>query len=187
MKVLPTRLKGLVVLEPKVFKDTRGFFLEYFRAEAFAQAGVRGPFVQDNHSRSVQGTLRGFHGQLKKPQGKLVRVATGEIFDVAVDVRPSSPTFGQWEGWTLSEGNFRQMYVPPGFLHGFCVLSPTADVEYKCTEYYDAADEIGLLWNDPEIGVKWPIADPILSEKDKKLPKLADLASKLESYRALVG
>jgi len=186
MKLLTTRLKGLVVLEPGTFKDARGFFLETFRAAEYAKLGVKGPFVQDNHSRSVQGTLRGFHGQLKRPQGKLVRVVTGEILDVALDVRPDSPTFGQWEGFRLSDQNFLQMYLPPGFLHGFCVLSPTADVEYKCTDYYDAADAVGVLWKDPDLKVDWPVKEPLLSDKDGKLPKLADLKEKLGPYRGLL-
>ena len=168
MKIVETHLPGVVVLEPKWFGDNRGFFLETYRDDIFAQAGITANFVQDNHSRSTRGVLRGLHYQLVQPQGKLVRVATGSVFDVAVDVRRGSPTFGDWFGTTLDDENMRMMYVPPGFAHGFVVLSETADFIYKCTDYYHPESEQGILWNDPNIGIEWPIADVQLSDKDKR-------------------
>lgn len=172
MKVVPTTLKDCVVIEPQVFGDHRGFFLETFQAERYAQeANISLPFVQDNHSRSGKGVLRGLHFQITKPQGKLVRVVNGEVFDVAVDLRRDSPTFGQWEGVYLSGDNKRQFWVPPGFAHGFVVVSETADFEYKCTDYYDPADEGAIAWDDPDIGIKWPIDLEVkLSEKDANAP-----------------
>ena len=167
MKIVETHLPGVVVLEPKRFGDNRGFFLETYRDDVFAQAGITANFVQDNHSRSTRGVLRGLHYQLVQPQGKLVRVAAGSVFDVAVDVRRGSPTFGDWFGTTLDDENMRMMYVPPGFAHGFVVLSETADFIYKCTDYYHPESEQGILWNDPDIGIQWPIADIQLSDKDK--------------------
>jgi dTDP-4-dehydrorhamnose 3,5-epimerase len=187
MKISLTPLKGAVVIEPDVHRDARGFFLETFHSKKYAEAGLVLSFVQDNHSRSVKGTLRGLHGQLNRPQGKLVRVTEGEVFDVAVDARPQSDSFGQWVGVVLSAENFKQFYVPPGFLHGFYVLSPFAEVEYKCTDYYDAKDEIGALWNDPRLGIDWPNKEPILSEKDKKLPPFEQMTAKLEKYRENAG
>ncbi len=167
MDVIKTKLEGVVIIEPKVFGDERGFFLESFQVARYReQAGIELPFVQDNHSRSSRGVLRGLHFQVKKPQGKLVRVVRGEVYDVAVDVNPKSPTYGQYEGVILSESNKRQFWVPPGYAHGFVVLSDTADFEYKCTELYDPADEGGLIWNDPEVSIEWPIGDPKLSAKD---------------------
>ena len=168
MKIVETNLPGVVVLEPKWFGDNRGFFLETYRDDIFAQAGIMANFVQDNHSRSTRGVLRGLHYQLVQPQGKLVRVATGSVFDVAVDVRSGSPTFGDWFGTILDDENMRMMYVPPGFAHGFVVLSETADFIYKCTDYYHPESEQGILWNDPNIGIEWPIADVQLSDKDKR-------------------
>ncbi len=168
MEVRETRINGARIIEPRVFGDARGFFLETFQAERYAQCGIDLPFVQDNHSRSTKGVLRGLHFQKARPQGKLVRVVRGEVFDVAVDIRPDSPTFGQWEGVVLSEENKRQFWVPPGLAHGFQVLSDTADFEYKCTDYYDPADEGCLIWNDPMIGIEWPLPDPLLSEKDQQ-------------------
>ncbi|WP_286714655.1 dTDP-4-dehydrorhamnose 3,5-epimerase [Marinobacter sp. tcs-11] len=172
MKVVPTTLKDCVVIEPQVFGDHRGFFLETFQAERYAEeASISLPFVQDNHSRSGKGVLRGLHFQITKPQGKLVRVVNGEVFDVAVDLRRDSPTFGQWEGVYLSGDNKRQFWVPPGFAHGFVVVSETADFEYKCTDYYDPADEGAIAWDDPDIGIKWPIDLEVkLSEKDANAP-----------------
>ena len=176
MKVINTKLKGCVIIEPKVFGDDRGFFLEIFQAERYSHlAGINLPFVQDNHSRSSKGVLRGLHFQKTKPQGKLVRVARGEVYDVALDIRRGSLTFGQWEGVILSEENKRQFWVPPGFAHGFLVLSDTADFEYKCTDYYDPTDEGSILWNDPDLDIPWPVADPILSNKDASADRLIDL------------
>jgi dTDP-4-dehydrorhamnose 3,5-epimerase len=158
MQVMKTSIAGVVVIEPKVFGDERGFFLETFQDQRYREmAGIDLPFVQDNHSRSRKGVLRGLHFQRKKPQGKLVRVVRGEVFDVAVDIRPGSPTFGKWEGVILSEENKRQFWVPPGMAHGFLVLSDFADFEYKCTDYYDSSDEGSLIWNDPDVGIDWPI------------------------------
>jgi dTDP-4-dehydrorhamnose 3,5-epimerase len=176
VKVTQTKLKDCVIIEPKVFGDERGFFLETFQAERYAaQVGITLPFVQDNHSRSSKGVLRGLHFQIKKPQGKLVRVVKGEVYDVAVDIREGSTTFGQWEAVILSEENKIQFWVPPGFAHGFLVLSETADFEYKCTDYYDTSDEGSILWNDPDLNIPWPIDDPNLSDKDVKAEKLVDI------------
>jgi len=176
MKLIPTKLKDCVIIEPKVFGDHRGFFLETFQAERYRDmAGINLPFVQDNHSRSAKGVLRGLHFQKTKPQGKLVRVVSGEVFDVAVDIRPSSPSFGLWEGVVLSEDNKRQLWIPPGFAHGFVVLSDTADFEYKCTDYYDPSDEGCLIWNDPAMAIDWPLANPTLSAKDSTAPTFAEL------------
>ena len=178
MRVLPTELPGVLVLEPVVHRDARGFFLETYHAERFAEAGIPGPFVQDNHSRSAKGVLRGLHAQHRKPQGKLVRAVEGEIFDVAVDVRPGSPTYGRWTGVTLDGETYRQLWIPAGFLHGFCVLTEWAEIEYKCTAPYDREDEIGVIWNDPDIGIAWPIERPSLSAKDEALPRLKDAAKR---------
>jgi dTDP-4-dehydrorhamnose 3,5-epimerase len=176
MNVIPTQLKDCVIIEPKVFGDHRGFFLETFQADRYRDmAGISLPFVQDNHSRSAKGVLRGLHFQKTKPQGKLVRVVSGEVYDVAVDIRPDSPSFGQWEGVILSEENKRQFWVPPGFAHGFVVLSDTADFEYKCTDYYDPSDEGSLIWNDPAMAITWPLKNPTLSDKDSKAPTFAEL------------
>jgi dTDP-4-dehydrorhamnose 3,5-epimerase len=178
MKVRKTRLPGVLVFEPDVYGDERGFFLETFQAERYREhLGASHSFVQDNHSRSSRGVLRGLHAQEKHPQGKLVRVARGEVFDVAVDIDPESPTFGQWVGERLSDANHRQLWIPPGYAHGFVVLSDIADFEYKCTDYYHREDEIGVLWNDPDIGIDWPLDDPVLSAKDAALPKLRELVS----------
>ena len=175
MRCVPATIPGVVIIEPDVHVDVRGFFLETYQADKYRAAGIRDVFVQDNHSRSTADTIRGLHLQLKRPQGKLIRVIEGEIFDVAVDVRRGSPTFGQWVGVTLSAENFRQCYIPKGFAHGFAVTSPVAQVEYKCTDIYDAASEIGIAWDDPDIGIVWPVADPVLSERDKRHPRLADV------------
>jgi len=182
MKVLTTELPGVVLIEPTAYRDQRGFFLETYHAGKYRAAGVEGIFVQDNHSHSVRGTVRGLHAQCRRPQGKLVRVLRGEIFDVAVDIRPSSPSFRRWVGVRLSAESFQQLYIPPGFAHGFCVLSETADVEYKCTELYDPADEVGILWNDPELGITWPVREPILSQKDRAAPRLAELTDVLPVF-----
>ena len=176
MKVIKTKLNDCVIIEPKVFGDERGFFLETFQAERYtSQAGITLPFVQDNHSRSSKSVLRGLHFQKTKPQGKLVRVVRGQVYDVAVDIRNGSPTYGQWEGLILSEENKTQLWVPPGFAHGFVVLSDTADFEYKCTDYYDPSDEGSILWNDSELDIPWPVDNPILSNKDASADRLADL------------
>jgi dTDP-4-dehydrorhamnose 3,5-epimerase len=179
MRILNTDLPGVLLIEPDVFRDARGHFLETFHERKYREAGIRHSFVQDNQSRSLRGTLRGLHAQLLTPQGKLIRALQGEIFDVAVDIRPGSPTFGKWTGATLSADDFRQMFIPPGFAHGFCVLSDFADVAYKCTDFYDPADEIGLRWNDPDVGIAWPIREPLLSDKDAALPTLAELRREL--------
>ena len=179
MRVVPTAIPDVLVVEPDIHHDGRGFFLETYHAERYRAHGIAGPFVQDNHSRSVGGTLRGLHLQLRRPQGKLIRVIEGEIFDVAVDVRRGSPTFGRWVGVTLSDANFKQVYVPPGFAHGFAVVSPIAQVEYKCTDLYDPASEIGIAWNDPALAIAWPVADPVLSARDGRHPRLADVTDRL--------
>jgi dTDP-4-dehydrorhamnose 3,5-epimerase len=175
VKFTPLALPEVILVEPDVHRDARGFFLETYHLEKYRAGGIPGPFVQDNHSRSVKRTLRGLHAQRRRPQGKLVRAVEGEMFDVAVDIRPGSATFGRWVGVRLSGDNFHQLYVPPGFAHGFCVLSDVVHVEYKCTELYDGADEIGLVWDDPDVGIEWPVADPIISDKDRRLPRLRDL------------
>ncbi len=176
MRVIPTRLPGVIIIEPTVHRDERGFFLETYHARRYAEAGIDATFVQDNHSRSVENTLRGLHFQRTKPQGKLIRVVEGEIFDVAADVTPSSPTFGQWVGVSLSADNFRQLWVPPGYAHGFCVVSGVAQVEYKCTDFYDPADEGGVAWNDPLLGIRWPSGNPMLSARDRAHPPLPNPA-----------
>jgi dTDP-4-dehydrorhamnose 3,5-epimerase len=176
VKVIETKLSDCVIIQPKVFGDERGFFLETFQAERYSsRAGITLPFVQDNHSRSSKGVLRGLHFQVNKPQGKLVRVVKGEVYDVAVDMRDGSVTFGQWESVILSEENKFQFWVPPGFAHGFVVLSETADFEYKCTDFYDPSDEGSILWNDADLNIPWPIDDPQLSDKDANAEKLCDL------------
>lgn len=176
MNVIKTKLKDCMIIEPMVFEDDRGFFLETFQSERYAElANITLPFVQDNYSRSFKGVLRGLHFQKTKPQGKLVRVVKGEVYDVAVDIRKGSPTFGEWEAVVLSEFNKTQFWIPPGFAHGFIVLSEIADFEYKCTDYYDPSDEKSLLWNDPELGIPWPIDIPKLSLKDKNAQVLAEL------------
>jgi dTDP-4-dehydrorhamnose 3,5-epimerase len=177
MDRLPTRLDGLALLAPRVFGDERGFFAETYREDAWAAAGVRGPFVQDNHSRSIRGTLRGIHFQTDPGQGKLVRCARGRVWDVVVDLRTDSPTFGEWEAVELSDENAYQLWVPIGFGHGFCVLSDVADFVYKCTSYYDPATEAGIRFDDPDVGIEWPLAleDAIYSERDREAPALADV------------
>ncbi len=180
MKFLPTELPGVILIEPQVWRDERGFFLETYQREKYAAGGVDARFVQDNHSCSVRGTLRGLHAQLARPQAKLIRVIEGEIFDVAVDVRRGSPHFGKWMGAWLSAENFRQIYVPSGFVHGFCVTSAIAQVEYKCTDVYDPASEITVLWNDPALGIEWPLTDGLLlSQKDQQGKPLAELLAVL--------
>jgi dTDP-4-dehydrorhamnose 3,5-epimerase len=162
-----------------VHRDARGFFLETYHREKYAAGGLTAAFVQDNHSRSGRGTLRGLHAQVKRPQGKLIRVVEGEIYDVALDIRRGSPTFGRWVGMGISGEDFRQLWIPPGFAHGFCVVSETAHVEYKCTEPYDPADEVSILWSDPDLAIAWPIRDPIVSAKDSRAPRLREIAERL--------
>lgn len=177
MKIIETSLPGVLVFEPKVFGDERGFFVETYRESVYAEVGLNVRFVQDNHSRSRRGVLRGLHYQLQRPQGKLVRVARGQVFDVAVDVRRGSPTFGKWAGIVLDDITHRQLYVPPNFAHGFVVLSDEVDFVYKCTDYYHPQSETGIRWDDPEIGIDWPreiMPDVILSEKDGQLPLLCE-------------
>ena len=172
MNVLETSLPGVLLIEPTVHGDARGFFLETFHADRYAHAGLTRPFVQDNASRSMRGTLRGLHFQEPHAQGKLVQVLQGEVFDVAVDIRRGSPHFGRWVGVVLSAENKRQIYVPPGFAHGFCVTSEYADFAYKCTDFYHPESERGIAWNDPDIGIAWPTSDPILSTRDRAAPRL---------------
>lgn len=179
MNVTETKLQGVFIIEPKVFGDNRGFFMETWNKEKYEEAGLSYNFVQDNLSFSTKGVLRGLHFQRLNPQGKLVYVLQGEVFDVAVDIRVGSPTFGQWEGITLSSENKRQFYIPVGFAHGFCVLSETALFAYKCTDKYNSQAEYGISWNDPDVGIKWPIENPILSPKDEILMKIRDIDSKM--------
>ena len=178
MKITPTSLPGVLIIEPQVFKDKRGFFMETYHRKKYGQAGLNRIFVQDNLSHSVQRTLRGLHYQLKYPQAKLVQVIKGSIFDVSVDIRQGAPSFGQWTGVHLSGENRRQVFISEGFAHGFCVLSETADVIYKCTDLYTPDDEGGLLWSDPGLAIDWPITDPLLSDKDSQYPCLADIPVK---------
>ena len=178
MTVRPTRLPGILLIEPRVFGDARGFFLERYHTDRYAEAGIDTPFVQDNHSRSRLGVLRGLHFQREHPQGKLVEVARGRIWDVVVDLRTGSPTFGQWEGFDLDDEGHRQLWVPPGFAHGFCVLSPEADVLYKCTDVYRPDDEGGVAWDDLDLGIEWPeVPERTLSDKDRALPRLGALGA----------
>ena len=175
MKVRETAPPGVLILEPRVFGDSRGFFIETFQTERYAALGITQPFVQDNHSRSARGVLRGLHFQRSRPQGKLVRVSRGCVFDVVLDINPDSPTCGQHASAILSDDNHLQMWVPPGYAHGFCVLSEIADFEYKCTDYYQPQDEGGVLWNDPALAIDWPVSEPKLSEKDRQNPTLQTL------------
>ncbi len=177
-KFIKTDIDGVIIVEPKVFGDNRGYFMETYQANAFAEGGITANFVQDNQSKSKKGVLRGLHYQKNFPQAKLVRVIKGEVFDVAVDLRPGSHTYGKWVGVILSEENKRQFFVPKGFAHGFLVLSDEAEFCYKCDDFYHPEDEGGLLWNDPDVGINWPIGEditPLLSEKDKVHPLLKDL------------
>jgi dTDP-4-dehydrorhamnose 3,5-epimerase len=182
MKFTPTRLPEVILVEPDVFRDERGFFLETYHREKYAAGGIPDDFVQDNHSRSAHGILRGLHAQRLRPQGKLVRAIEGTIFDVAVDIRRGSPRFGQWVGVLLSADNFHQLWIPPGFAHGFCVVSDAAQVAYKATDLYQPQDEIGLLWNDPALAIDWPVSEPLVSAKDAKALTLAALHDSLPVY-----
>ena len=182
MRLVSTAIPGVLIVEPEIYRDGRGFFLETYHAERYRRQGIPGPFVQDNHSRSGGGTLRGLHLQLQHPQGKLIRVIEGEIFDVAVDVRRGSPTFGRWIGIALTAESFKQVYVPPGFAHGFAVVSPVAQVEYKTSDFYDPASELGIAWNDPTLAIEWPVTEPILSPRDDRHPRLAEVMDQLPTY-----
>jgi dTDP-4-dehydrorhamnose 3,5-epimerase len=182
MKVTPTAHPEVLLIEPEVFRDARGFFMESFHAEKYREHGLPDAFVQDNHSRSTRAVVRGLHYQLQRPQGKLVRVACGAVFDVAVDIRKGSPRFGHWAAQVLSEENRHQLYIPPGFAHGFCVLSEQADVLYKCTDFYRPGDEFGIAWDDPDIGIRWPELDYILSDKDRHHPRLQASEDRLPGY-----
>ncbi len=177
MKVVETKLPGVLIVEPDRFGDARGFFQEIWHEGRYEEAGIRGPFVQDNLSLSAHGVLRGLHFQNPNAQGKLVYVLQGEAFDVAVDIRPGSPTFGKWTGVTLSGDNGRQFYIPPGFAHGFCVTGETALFAYKCTDFYNPRTEGAIRWNDPAIGIDWPVSDPVVSAKDGDAPLLAEINS----------
>lgn len=180
MERLPSQLDGPVLLAPSVHADARGFFAETFRADAWAAAGVDVEFVQDNHSRSRRGTLRGMHFQLAPGQSKLVRCARGAILDVVADIRSGSPTYGQWEAFELDDVHMHQLFVPVGFAHGFCVLSDVADVAYKCSSYYDGATEAGFAFDDPDVGIAWPQGmELVVSDRDRTAPRLADLAATL--------
>lgn len=179
MKVTELALPGVKLIEPDVHGDERGFFVETFQMQRYREdAGIELPFLQDNHSRSRRGVLRGMHVQSAYPQGKLVRVSRGEVFDVAADINPKSPTFRRWVGVHLSDSNHHQLWIPPGYVHGFLVLSEVADFEYKCTEYFHADSDIGVIWNDPDLGIEWPIENPTLSAKDQVLPTLAELTQR---------
>jgi dTDP-4-dehydrorhamnose 3,5-epimerase len=176
---LETRIDGVVLIEPRVITDDRGFFFETYRANEYAQLGVEADFVQDNHSRSVRGTVRALHFQLEPGQAKLVRAARGSVWDVAVDLRRDSPTYGQYEAFELTDENARQVFVPVGFAHGFCVTSETADVTYKVSSYYEGATERGIAFDDPAIGIPWPVEEPLVSERDRSNPTLEEIAPEL--------
>jgi dTDP-4-dehydrorhamnose 3,5-epimerase len=182
MTIRTTDLPGVLLLEPRIFRDERGFFVETFSAREIQGTGIPKEFAQDNHSRSSRGVLRGLHYQLNNPQGKLVHVARGNVFDVAVDIRIGSPTYGKWFGTELNDENLCSLWIPPGFAHGFCVLSDVADVIYKCTRLYDASDDRGVSWNDSGIGIDWPTADPILSPKDAGYEGLSESRADLPRY-----
>jgi dTDP-4-dehydrorhamnose 3,5-epimerase len=182
VKFVERELKGVIEVVPDVHGDERGFLLETYHEEKYAAGGIDATFVQDNHSRSLRGILRGLHMQLQHPQGKLVRVVEGEVFDVAVDVRRGSPTFGQYASIVLSAENFKQLWVPPGFAHGFVVTTEVAQFEYKCTDFYHPEDELAIAWNDPDIGIPWPIDDPQISEKDAAGRRLVDVIDLLPVY-----
>ena len=182
MRFTATPLPGVIQVELDVYRDDRGHFLESFHQKKYAEGGIEGPFVQDNFSKSQKGTLRGLHAQLTHPQAKLVHVVSGAIWDVAVDIRPESPTYKKWYGLTLSAEKPMQLFIPIGFAHGFCVLSDIAEVEYKCTDLYDPSHELHLLWNDPDLGIKWPIQHPTLSQKDLKGVSLREIEPQLSLY-----
>ena len=182
MKCIDTPIPGIILIEPDVHEDRRGYFIELYHLDRYAKAGLHARFVQDNFARSVQATLRGLHYQRRNPQGKLVMVMEGTIFDVAVDVRRGSPFLGKWYGVELSTENKRQLYIPPGFAHGYCVVSETAAVMYKCTDFYVPEDERGIIWNDPALGISWPVATPLLSAKDQSFATLDESGTELPTY-----
>ena len=186
MNVTPTALPEVLVIEPDVYRDPRGFFLETYRSDRYRAHGIGATFVQDNHSRSIEGTLRGLHLQVSRPQAKLVRVIVGAVYDVAVDVRRGSPTFRHWVAVELTADSFKQCYIPAGFAHGFAVLSPEAEIEYKCTEVYDPVGEIGIPWNDPALAIRWPFERPLLSRRDDSHPALSAQAHLLPTYQPLL-
>ena len=186
MKFIATELAGVTVVEPDVFRDERGFFLESWRADKYAAGGIDVTFVQNNHSRSARGTVRGLHAQRAHPQGKLVRVLAGAVLDVVVDIRRGSPTWLKWIAVELTAENFRQIYVPGGYAHGICVISEMADLEYQCTDFYDPGDELRIKWNDSQIGVDWPVAEPILSDKDRDAATLAEQMDQLPVWREAI-
>lgn len=179
LQTIKTAIPDVLIFRPEVFSDSRGFFMEIYHQEKYRKGGLNKIFVQDNHSRSKKRILRGLHYQLNHPQGKLVFVVKGEVFDVAVDIRQGSPTFGQWVGEVLSAENNQQMFIPEGFAHGFCVLSESADFIYKCTDFYHPEDDRGIMWSDKTIGVTWPVTNPIVSDKDSTLPRLHDISKEL--------
>ncbi len=183
MKFSETMLPGVILIEPDVFQDERGFFMETYHQEKYEKAGIRERFVQDNYSSSRKGTLRGLHYQLQKVQGKLVYVVFGEVFDVAVDIRRGSPHFGKWLGTHLSSENKHQLYIPQGFAHGFCTLSERAEFVYKCTDFYSPKDEQGIIWNDPTIGIDWPLTSPIISPKDRAYKRLQEIGEDLPIFK----
>lgn len=182
MNFIPTELPTVMVIEPDLFRDRRGFFLETFSRKKYARGGIDCEFLQDNQSRSARNTVRGLHAQRCHPQGKLVRAVAGSIIDVVVDIRRGSPYYLKWIAIELSADNFRQIYIPPGFAHGVCITSEFADIEYKCTDYYDPADELHIAWNDPSIGIRWPVQNPCLSEKDRNAGTIADQIALLPLY-----
>ena len=182
MKITPSEIPEVLIIEPQLFGDTRGFFMETWNKLTYSKNGLQLEFVQDNFSRSIRGVLRGLHYQLDNPQGKLIWVVSGKVFDVAVDIRQGSPTFGDWVGFKLTGEDHKQIYIPPGFAHGFCVLSDAANFQYKCTEFYHPMDEYGILWNDPDIGIEWPASDFVVSKKDAANPTLNEGADKLPVY-----
>ena len=183
MKFIETKLEGVIIIEPDVFKDGRGYFMETWQDHKYRAGGIPGPFVQDNQSRSVKGTLRGMHAQMKKAQGKLVRAVEGEIYDVVADIRAGSPSYRQWIAVTLTADNCRQIYVPPGYSHGICIVSDFASVAYKVTDFYDPSDELRILWNDPELAIEWPFKEPLLSDKDRGGKNLKDIQGLLPVYK----
>ena len=187
MKVTALEIPGVLLIEPALFRDQRGLFCETFHAQRYAEAGLVEQFVQDNFSHSIRGTLRGLHYQYPHPQGKLVMVVVGAVYDVVVDIRRGSPTFGKWQGFELSSSNYRQVYVPPGCAHGFCVTSEEASVLYKCTDYYSPKDEGGIIWNDPTLAIPWPVTAPLLSPKDQAYETLAAMEAHLPLYRPSTG
>jgi len=185
LKVLPTKLPGVYIIEPLVFSDARGFFMETYHQRRYSEADIQQSFVQDNLSRSIQGTVRGLHYQVNHAQAKLIQVIRGSVFDVAVDIRRGSQCFGQWTGVNLTGDNKRQVYIPEGFAHGFCVLSEVADVVYKCSDFYAPGDEWGILWSDPDLAIDWPVSKPVISAKDSRLPRLVDVPpEKLPSHES---